>query len=165
MKAKHVFTTLGLALVMGIGVGAGVLHSNEVKPADATGNTTLYCKMEYSWWTADSAAVAVHYWGGSSGTSYPGERGTSVGDNTWQFEVPSDSTGFMFVRVNGGTGAVSDWGAKTADLTFVDGKNLYTITSSEAVWGNPGVSGEWSVYNAPVTYSVDVYVEGEKRGT
>ena len=114
--------------------------------------TTVYCKMTYSWWTQDDAAVAVHYWGGTStGTSWPGVRMTAVTgeDGMWSADVPADVEGLMFVRVNGGSGSVSDWGAKTANLTLpTDDKNLYTITSSSATWGDPGVAGEWSKYEA-----------------
>lgn len=117
--------------------------------------TTIYCKVDKSWWKADGAAVAVHHWGGTTaGTTWPGVRMTPVNGeaDTWSYDVPADVTGLMFVRVNG-SGAVADWGAKTADLTLpTDGKNLYTITSEAAVWGNPGVTGEWSVYGEePIT--------------
>ena len=111
--------------------------------------TTIYCKMDKSWWKADGAAVAVHHWGGeTAATTWPGVRMTPVeGDaDVWSYDVPADVTGLIFVRVNG-SGDIADWGAKTADLTIpTDGKNLYTITSETPVWGNPGVTGEWSTY-------------------
>ena len=129
--------------------------------------TTIYCKVDKSWWKADGAAVAVHHWGGTTaGTTWPGVRMTPVkGEaDTWSYDVPADVTGLMFVRVNA-SGAVADWGAKTADLTLpTDGKNLYTITSEAAVWGDPGVTGEWSVYGEePITPVVPAkfYVTGD----
>ena len=118
--------------------------------------TTIYCKVDKSWWKADgAAAVAVHHWGGTTaGTTWPGVRMTPVkGEaDTWSYDVPADVTGLMFVRVNG-SGDIADWGAKTANLTLpTDGKNLYTITSESSVWGDPGVAGEWSVYGEePIT--------------
>jgi len=119
--------------------------------------TTVYCKMTQSWWTADGAAVGVHYWGGASSTTWPGVRMTEVKGETgmWSYDVPSDATGIIFTRVNG-SGDIADWGAKTGDLTLpTDGKNLYTITSASAVWGDPGCTGEWSKYVVPtVTYTV-----------
>ena len=111
--------------------------------------TTLYCKMTQSWWTADGAAVGVYYWGSaSSNPTWPGYRMTSVGDGVWSFDVPADVTVVIFSRVNGGTGAVSDWGAQTKNLNIpTDGKNLFTITNTEPTWGNdPGCDGVWSVY-------------------
>ncbi len=111
--------------------------------------TTVYCKVTQSWWTKDGAAVGVHYWGGASaGTEWPGVRMTPVSgeEGTWTYDVPEDVTGLIFTRVNG-SGDIADWGAKTTDLSLpTDGKNLYTITSESAVWGDPGVTGEWSTY-------------------
>ena len=140
---------------MGLGAVAALGANRRVQKAEAVGNTTVYCKMTYSWWTDAGAAIGVHYWGGStSGTSWPGIRGAAVETDTgvWKFSVPSDVDGFQFTRVNG-DGEISDWGAKTGNLAFVDGKNLYTITSSSAVWGNPGVTGEWSAYEEPAVAS------------
>lgn len=111
--------------------------------------TTVYCKVTQSWWTQDDAAVGVHYWGGASaGTAWPGVRMTPVSgeEGTWTYDVPEDVTGLIFTRVNG-SGDIAEWGAKTTDLSLpTDGKNLYTITSESAVWGDPGVTGEWSTY-------------------
>lgn len=115
--------------------------------------TTIYCKMTHSWWTINEnqqpAAVAIHHWGGTTaGTTWPGVRMTPVEgqEGTWSYDVPADVEGLIFVRVNA-EGDLADWGAKTADLTLpTDGKNLYTITSETAVWGDPGCTGEWSVY-------------------
>ena len=116
---------------------------------------TVYCKMTHEWWTKDGAAVAAHMWGGSSATTWPGIRMTPVSGeaNVWSIET-GDNTNIIFVRVNG-SGDVTDWGAKTKDLTIpTDGKNLFTITTSSEAWGDPGCDGEWSVYTPgdnPVT--------------
>ncbi|MBR2285139.1 MAG: hypothetical protein IJ900_01245 [Paludibacteraceae bacterium] len=111
--------------------------------------TTVYCKVTQGWWTQDGAAVGVHYWGGASaGTAWPGVRMTPVSgeEGTWSYDVPADVEGLIFTRVNG-SGDIIDYGAKTTDLSLpTDGKNLYTITSTTAVWGDPGVTGEWSTY-------------------
>lgn len=110
--------------------------------------TTVYCKMTQSWWTKDGAAVGVYYWGSAtSSTTWPGIRMTSISEGIWSYDVPSDVEGLIFVRVNG-SGDIADWGAKTKNLTLpTDGKNLFTITSSTEVWGDPGCEGEWSVYD------------------
>ena len=115
--------------------------------------STVYCKMTQSWWTADGAAVGVYYWGTSSDPAWPGVRMSPVSgqDGMWSYDLPSGVSNVIFVRVNG-DGAISDWGAKTKDLTLpTDGNNLYTITSTEPVWGNPGCDGAWSKYEGGTT--------------
>ena len=118
---------------------------------------TIYCKMAQSWWKSDGAAVGAYYWGTGTAPSWPGVRMTPVAGETdlWSIDIDTDKfQNIIFTRVNG-SGAVSDWGAKTGDLTIpTDDKNLYTITSTSAVWGDPGVKGAWSVYapDAPKTY-------------
>ena len=119
----------GYTMVHGI-----TLVTQTEKAAEPT-TKTVYCKMTYDWWTTASAAIAVHYWGGATSTTWPGIRMTEVEDNIWGYDVPADATNFCFVRVNG-SGDVEDWGAKTVDLAFqTDNKNLFTITSSDAHWG------------------------------
>ncbi len=145
---------LGLGIVaLAFGAVAGAMSAQKAVEADAdSAAVTLYCKVDKSWWKADGAAVGAYWWHGSVNNGWPGARMTPVeGDeDVWKIDVPTDSDGLIFVRVNG-SGDIADWGAKTANLTLpTDGKNLYTITSDSAVWGDPGVTGEWSVYEAPV---------------
>lgn len=118
---------------------------------------TIYCKMDKAWWKADGAAVGVYTWddGGNAKAAWPGERMTPVEGEADLWSVELDINTYhmcIFTRVNG-EGDVADWGAKTGDLTIpIDEKDLYTITSESAVWGDPGVAGEWSKYepSAPV---------------
>ena len=110
---------------------------------------TLYVKAP-SWWLADGAYCGIYYWStGNNPVSWPGTRMTLVAGTTDTFSFEIDTANYkncIFTRVNGGTGAVADWGAKTADLVIpTDDKNFYTITSTSPVWGNPGVTGTWSV--------------------
>ena len=110
------------------------------------GNKRIYCKCAQSWWKTDGAAVAAHYWGGTGATTWPGTRMTALSgeSDTWYIDVPDDNTSIIFVRVNG-SGTIADWGAKTGDLSIGSTtNNFYTITSTSAVWGNPGVAGSWS---------------------
>lgn len=115
-------------------------------------NTRIYCKMTQTWWTKDNAAVGAHYWGTGVGTDWPGVRMTKVsGDaGVWYIDLDiSALNGIIFTRVNP-SGAIENWGAKTEDLTIpTDGKNLFTITSSSEVWGDPGCVGTWSSYTPP----------------
>lgn len=172
MKAKHVFLTLGLSLAMAGSVATagllGAASNMSVRPAEAAVRT-IYCKNTQSWWKTDGAAVGVYCWGtGGTKAAYPGERMTAVDGETdlWSFDVDTAQyENVIFTRVNG-EGAISDWGAKTKNLTFpTDSKDLFTITTSTASWGDPGCDGEWSNLNPVTSYSVDVYIDGVKRGT
>ena len=114
----------------------------------------IYCKVAQSWWKADGAAVAAYAWSGEgdetvTNAKWPGLRMNPVEGQTDVWSTNFDLGSYekiIFVRVNG-EGDIQDWGAKTADLTFpADGSDLYTVTSEEAVWGDPGVTGEWSKF-------------------
>ena len=112
--------------------------------------TTVYCKVTQSWWTQDDAAVGVYAWKGDvKNAAWPGVRMEAVAgeEGLWKADIDfAVYDKFIFTRVNG-SGDIAEWGAKTTDLSLpTDGKNLYTITSESAVWGDPGVTGEWSVY-------------------
>lgn len=113
---------------------------------------TVYCKVAQDWWKTDGAAVGVYAYadGGVQNAAWPGVRMTAVEGETdlWKADIDTAVyTAVIFTRVNA-SGDIADWGAKTADLTIPADKNLYTITSTAAVWGDPGVTGEWSVYTA-----------------
>lgn len=128
---------------------AAVLVTGSMIAGTATDTMRVYCKMEQGWWKADGAAVGIHYWGGEGATNWPGVRMTPVEGvaDTWYYDLDTTQCrNVIFTRVNG-SGDVSDWGAKTKDLVVpADGKNLFTITNSEAAWGDPGCDGAWSVY-------------------
>ncbi len=153
MKARNIFALLGLSAAMGVGAFA-FASSAKVKETQAV-DTTVYCKMTYDWWKADGAAIGAYYWKSSNDSdnnTWPGTRMAPVETDTdvWKFVVPSGYDKIIFTRVNG-SGDIADCGAKTADLDVpTDDKVLYTITSSEAVWGDPGVTGSWSAYTEPV---------------
>ena len=112
---------------------------------------TIYCKVAQDWWKTDGAAVGAYAWKGEEkNAAWPGARMTAVEGETDMWKIDLDLTKYesvIFTRVNG-TGDIVDWGAKTADLTIPADKDLYTITSTAAVWGDPGVVGEWSKYEA-----------------
>ncbi|MBQ6789847.1 MAG: starch-binding protein [Paludibacteraceae bacterium] len=131
----------------------------------------IYCKVAQSWWKADGAAVAAYAWSGEgdetvTNAKWPGLRMNPVEGQTDVWSTNFDLGSYekiIFVRVNG-EGDIQDWGAKTADLTFpADGSDLYTVTSEEAVWGDPGVTGEWSKF-VPVEPDPDpakFYITGD----
>lgn len=121
----------------------------EPDPEPAT--RTLYCKVAQSWWKADGAAVGIYaFKGDEKNAAWPGVRMTLAENETdvWTATIDAKYEKVIFVRVNA-SGDIADWGAKTADLTLADaGENdLYTVTSTTPVWGDPGVTGTWSKYS------------------
>ena len=150
MKKGLIFaTTLAMALGVGVAVGAHQKEAAEVKAANVP---TVYCKVAQSWWKTDGAAVGAYFWKGKDAEkvepyAWPGQRMSAVSGQTdlWSIDVPANVEKVIFTRVNG-SGTIADWGAKTSDLDIQSVKNCYTVTSSSAVWGDPGVAGEWSVY-------------------
>ena len=145
------------ALAFAAVAGAISAHAVNAKEANAGSEKTLYCKVSQSWWKTDGAAVGAHYWkdGVGGGTTWPGLRMAAVAGEEDMWSITVDTSKYdriIFVRVNS-SGNIADWGAKTANLIIpTDGNNLYTITSSSAVWGDPGVTGVWSTY-APASSS------------
>ena len=114
---------------------------------------TIYCKMDKDWWKADGAAVGCYTWkdGGQCKVAWPGERMTPVEGETdvWSIELDINTYHMcIFTRVNG-EGDVSDWGAKTTDLTIpTDENDMFTITNDDPTWGDPGCTGAWSKFEA-----------------
>ncbi len=125
---------------------------------------TIYCKMEYNWWTQSSAAISAFI----SGTY--GESATSLGTlmtlaplegNVWKIDVDvARYQKIRFIRVN--PEGTSDWGARTELVEIpTDDKNLYTITQSTDKWSGD-CPGTWSVYEAPVA-APKRYITGTKE--
>ncbi len=115
---------------------------------------TIYCKMEYGWWTQDGAAIGIYAWGDNNqkNADYPGKRMTLADGETniWKFDLDiATYKNCIFTRVNG-SGDIADWGAKTQDLTIpTNDDDMFTITNTTETWGDPGCEGTWSKYIAP----------------
>ena len=120
----------------------------------------VYCSMTQSWWTADAAAVAAYAWtdGVDPNAAWPGVRMNAVAgeDGLWYIDLDTKYKKVIFTRVNA-SGTIADWGAKTQDQTIpTDGKDLFTITSSSAVWGDPGCVGSWSAQSPKLMAVLDL---------
>ena len=137
---KSIF--ISLILVMGVG------------SMNAANTMRIYCKNTQSWWKSDNAAVGAYYWGtGGNANSWPGTRMTKVSGQTdlWYIDVDIDKyQNIIFTRVPG-SGTVSDWGAKTGDLTISNTKNQYTITQSSGAWNGATSAGSWGTYKPTST--------------
>ena len=119
---------------------------------------TVYCKVTQDWWTTDGAATGIYAYadGNVENAAWPGVRMEAVEGEEGLWKADIDTAVYhniIFTRFNPNdcdTEGCLDYGAKTGDLAIPADKDLYTITSTAAVWGDPGVEGEWSVYVAPV---------------
>ena len=163
LSKSKTFALLALSLLTGINVlfGASSFNANAQKTEAAPSGTTIYCKMEHSWWYADDAAIGAYCFNNSDSdknANWPGVRMTIVPGTTniWSYTLTKSYDNVIFTRVNG-SGAIADWGAKTKDdykSIPTNGNNLFTITSSSAVWGDPGCDGNWSYYGSYSYYIV-----------
>ena len=115
---------------------------------------TIYFK-DVAWWSADGARTGIYLWTGTGdvkNAAWPGEAMESVGNGIWKYTFAADSvyTKFIFTRI--GPDSLADYGAKTPDLNVEDidfSKPLYDISGvTDPVWGDPGVTGVWTAYNA-----------------
>lgn len=135
----------------------------QVDPPDPGEVVTIYFQ-DASWWNKDAAGTALYGWkGDNSPYEWPGVRmthveyvqtgGTStapIGYNYWKIDI--DTTlydSIIFTRVSS-EDPMTDWGAKTVDISLSDrgSNNMYSIVDSEALWGDPGVQGTWTTYQA-----------------
>ena len=125
-------------------------------------NTRIYCKMTQGWWTGGEATVGAYAWtdGQSSNAEWPGAQMAAVEGEDGLWAIDLDLSKFekvIFTRLN--PAGNEYWGAQTDDLIIpTDGKNLFTITSTEAQWEGEGkkAAGEWSKF---VSWAEIVFTE------
>ena len=118
---------------------------------------TLYCQMPYDWWwngdeQGNTAAISLYAYGdnGSENAAWPGQLMTEMDavNHIWSIDI--DLTGYTNIIFARSSQNNDNWGAKTVDLPVsgIGDNNLYVISSSEPVWGDPGCAGSWSVYGS-----------------
>lgn len=109
---------LAVVLILGMIPVAQLLLRDKDSNAAAS-NTTVYFYNTDNWSTP-----YIHYWGGSSSTSWNGVAMTNVSGKVYSYSVPGDSTGVIF---NNGS-------AQTGNLTLpTDGTNMYVYNTG---WGS-----------------------------
>ena len=143
MKKGLIFaTTLAMALGIGAAVGA---HQQKAAKAEAVSSRVVYLKPNI--WAVSSPNYEVYSWGGSTADGWDAMTVVATDNTTYKVEIPSDRTGFSFVRMDPSKPA-SDWDSKwnqTVDLTF-NSNPCYKVTS----WGENKSSGAWEAYEEPV---------------
>ncbi len=147
-----IFSIIPLAIV--IGVGVFVTSTRQISDVNAATTETKRVWMKNSitsTWDADGAGTAIHYWGGSQGTTFPGVRVSWDSANSLvYFDLPSDVTTYMFVRVSG-SDPITDWGAKTADLSYADSIGKYFDLTGPIAWGGATTPGSFVSFTPATT--------------
>ena len=167
---KGLLISTTLAMLLGVGVAVGAHQAKEVKEVKAAGSTLYLDTNKLTWYGNLSRA---HLFGSGGNNGWPGEELTHVSGSIYSLSIPDTSKyqNVIFLRSDGtnvwnrtskdGGTAInlpSDW-SKQNMWTFGDGWN-----GNEYDDGN--YTGSWSLYTPPAAeYSVDVYVDGVKRGT
>jgi len=111
-----------------------------------------------STWDADGAGTAIHYWGGVSGTTWPGVRVSwDVANGLVYYDLPADITNYQFVRVSGND-PIADWGAKTNDLAYADSVGKYYDLTGPIAWGGAATPGSFVAFTPATTTVVANFV-------
>ncbi len=146
--------------VGGVSVGAVALNRHDEVRADGTIKRVYF--KDAAWWCADNARTGIYAWKGESGQettneSWPGKVMDRINDiytlggNIWYADIDTSHYDKIIFTRYGATGK-SDWGAKSPDIvlsSISDSTPMYDISDKEAVWGDPGVAGEWVAYEEP----------------
>lgn len=108
-------------------------------------------------WDKDGAGTAIHYWGGATGTSFPGVRTKwDAANSLIYYDIPADVTSYMFVRVNG-SDPIANWGAKTEDLVYTNSVGKYFNLSGPIVWGGKTTPGSFVSFTPTTTTIVAAF--------
>ncbi|MGN0455808.1 MAG: starch-binding protein [Acutalibacteraceae bacterium] len=113
--------------------------------------TQVSTKRIYFQNNANWTEVKIHYFGGSSSSTWPGDAMTDCGNGLYSFDVPNGTTGVVFV---GNIGENQKQTNKDSE-TIPDGKNLFNCKSSAESDGQ--YAGTWYKYPPDVTeYTVTI---------
>ena len=118
----------------------------------STSSYKIYFDNSNSNWSS----VKVHYWGGESTSTWPGDDMTLLSGSLYVYEVPAGTTGLVF---NNGSGT------KTSDFTSIIGQT-YMAEADSSVWTGIGqVCGEMQS-DSPVFYNLQGFrVANPSAGT
>lgn len=151
---KKFIKFLALTSLLSSLFGLTAISKQEVKAEAATVETKrVWMKNSITeTWDYDGAATAIHYWGGSTSTAWPGVRALWDSENELvYYDIPADTPYFMFVRVSGGTGTPLDWGAKTDDLLYTDSIGKYYDLTGPIAWNGAITPGSWVSFTPKTT--------------
>ena len=163
MKFKRLLATLSFSLTLGVGVFAGIKANKVVKEADAAGTKTFYLLQNSDW--SDWANPRIHYWGGSSSTSWDSRptmtkvknsyTASGITGTVYSYEVPTDSTGLLITKGTGNDvqtdnyNFTTNWGAETNNAAYFkyDGSNKLVPFKLEFVDNGYYLIGSFNSWN------------------
>lgn len=122
--------------------------------------TTVYLKPNAAWKQAN-ARFAVYYWANGDKNAWSDMENIDCNNEYYSAEIPSNCTGFQFVRMNGANNTNSDgnvWN-RTSDLTVPkDGKTMLDMSK---VYLKP--NGNWKADGARFAAYFYVSSDGNKN--
>lgn len=125
---------------------------NTAMPSPTSGNKLIYCTAANSW-----SSVYIHYWGGSSSSTW-GSNPTMTylytndqQQKVYYYNVPSGTTGLIFKNAVGDT----DW--KTGDIT-ISGKEAKAF----AITNNTGSYSTWTFSTSTYYFVNSFYANSVK---
>ncbi|OQA78251.1 MAG: hypothetical protein BWY30_00789 [Tenericutes bacterium ADurb.Bin239] len=156
---KKIIKILTVSLLFGavaFGVKTAVNKQDAVRTEASSLTKWVWMKNSITAdWDKDGAATAIHYWGGATGTAWPGVLVKWDQNNEkCYYDLPNDVTHYMFIRVSGD--GTQDWGAKTADLTYTDSVGKYFDLTGPIVWGGGTTPGSFVAFPAGQPYTTVV---------
>ena len=117
---------------------AGIVTANFEKAK----TTTVYLKPNAAW-KKDNARFAVYYWANGDKNAWSDMENIDCNNEYYSAEIPSNCTGFQFVRMNGSTSANNwdnDWN-QTINLKLpTNGKTMFDMNKGK-VYLKP--NSEW----------------------
>lgn len=164
-----------LATVLALGVGAGLAvrsESQDFKQADASvvdsGKKRIYFDAwNINWIFNNDHVLKIHYFGGSSSSSWPGVQMTDVvnryGRDMYFYDVPDDTKSVIFTRSPSAssTEATNRWDVQNTGKDPQDGYSFYQPTGD----GTYGAYISTSIkLNVESESSLDVYIHGWDGG-
>lgn len=107
-----------------------------VTASSTSDTTTIYFSNTAGW-----SDVKIYFYGSATTCGWPGVAMNSLGNNLYSYDIPTDSTGVVFV---GTLNSVQKQTNSSSEKR--DGKNYFTC---DATAGNDGTyGGTWSAYSA-----------------
>lgn len=148
MKAKHVFVTLGLSLVMGLGVAAGLSHTKGMMEAKATTHDYFFNTNGQGDLQVGNERFGAWVWKDSGAGTWKAMTETSEGSGIYSVNLDAETYNkVIFARLDKNYDL--DWSHKWHQTGNLDLGETYFYYRATAVAGGD-ITGEWYTPVVPV---------------